>query len=256
MKQALEDLIEGDMRGLILDLRSNTGGMMRSAVAVADAFLSGGVIVSTDGRLDVFDSEYKASDDVLCPLDIPLVVLVNGGSASGSEIVAGAIKDRKRGVIVGEKTFGKGVVQQRFPLDEYRAVSITVSIYKTPSGNWIHEKGIEPDIEVESAKILEGEDDEMFTKLLEGEYIDKFVYDYLDKHPDQEIKEQLQSLEADIPELMKTLADNEIKLSDRVVTWYVRRVFVSTKYIPNVDLENDPQLAAAVEKVKELMDGA
>jgi carboxyl-terminal processing protease len=253
LKQPLEEMKGEGMRALILDLRSNTGGMMSSAVAVADAFLSDGIIVSTDGKLDRFDSEHKAKEDVLCPMDMPLAILVNGNSASGSEIVAGAMKAHKRGIIVGEKTFGKGVVQQRFPLDEDRAVSITVSIYKTPDGKWIHNEGIEPDVEVKHPNILEGEDDEMLTKLYEGEYIDKFVYDYLDKHPDQDTREQLQSLEAEIPELMKTLADDGIKLSDRIISWYVRRTFAATKYIPNIDLENDPQLVAAIKELKKLM---
>jgi len=254
LKEPLEKLKAEGMRALILDLRGNTGGMMSSAVKVADAFLSDGTIVSTDGRLDKFDSEYKAGKDVLCPMDMPLAILVNGSSASGSEIVAGAVKDHKRGIIVGEKTFGKGVVQQRFPLDDqHTAVSITVSIYRTPSGKSIHNEGIEPDVEVEHPDLLEGEDDEMLTKLFEGEYIDKFVYDYLDKHRDQDTKEQLRSLEAKIQELMKTLADNKIQVSDRIVSLYVRRTFAGVKYIPNIDLENDPQLAAAIEEIKKLM---
>lgn len=255
LERSLEKLKGEGMRALILDLRNNTGGMMSSAVAVSDAFLSGGMIVSTDGRLDDrFDSEYKAQKDILCPMEMPLAVLVNRNSASGSEIVAGAIKDHKRGLLVGEKTFGKGVVQQRFPLDEDRAVSITVSIYKTPNGNWIHEKGIEPDIEVKQPNLLEEEDNETLLKLYEGEYVDKFVYDYLDKHQDQDAKEQFQGLEANTPELVKILADNEINLSDRLIRLYIRRTFAGTKYIPNIDLENDPQLATAVEEVKKLVD--
>ena len=254
LKQVLQELKEEGMTAVIVDVRNNTGGMMSSAVAVSNAFLSDGVIVSTDGRLDRFDSEYRAEKErMLCPMDTPLVLLVNKNSASGSEILAGAIKDYKRGVLVGEKTFGKGVVQQRFPLDEDKAVSITVSIYRTPNGNWIHKEGITPDVEVEHVNILEDEDIEMLTKFYEGEYVDKFVYEYLDKHQDQDIQGQRHSLESNIPELMKTLADNEITLSEEVVELYVRRTFAATKYMPNIDLGNDPQLAAAIEEIGKLM---
>lgn len=253
LKTDLGELNEQGMRAVILDLRNNTGGMMSSAVEVADAFLSEGNIVSTDGKLDKYDSKYDAQKGVLCPMDMPLVVLVNGNSASGSEIVAGALKDHKRGLIVGEKTFGKGVVQQRFPLDDHRAVSITVSIYKTPSGEWIHGKGIEPNVKVEQPNILEGVDSEMLEKFFKGEYVDKFVYDYLDKHQDQDSKEQFQALSEKMPELIKTLTDDGIELSEKIIRWYIRRTFASTKYEPNIDLENDLQLATAIEEIKTQM---
>ena len=252
LKKTIDELKEKDMRAVILDLRNNLGGTLPAAVAVSNAFIPSGTIVSTDGKLDEFDAEYKAQKGkMLCPMEMPLVLLVNEHSASGSEIVAGAIKDYKRGLIVGKKTFGKGVVQQRFPLDEYRAISITVSVYKTPNGTIINEKGIEPDVEVEPLDLFEKEDDEMLSKLYKGEYVDLFVYDYIDKHPDQNLEEQRQGLKEGIPELIKTLTENEIVVSERIVRLYVTRKISSTKYIPNIDLENDPQLAMAVEKIKE-----
>ena len=128
-----------------------------------------------------------------------------------------------------------------------------------PQSNWIHKKGIEPNIEVENPNIFKGEDpedpaddedDEMLTKLYKGEYIDKLVYDYVEKHQDQSLKEQLQALEGKIPELMETLANDDIKVSERVIRWYVRRTFARVKNIPNIDLENDLQLATAIEEVK------
>ncbi|MFC1712755.1 S41 family peptidase [Candidatus Poribacteria bacterium] len=255
VEQALEDLKAEGMKALILDLRGNTGGLMSSAVAVADAFLEGGVIVSTEGRIERSNSEHRATAKTLCPMDMPLAILINGHSASGSEIVAGAIKDYERGVLVGKKTFGKAVVQQWFQLNEDRSVSITISIYKTPNGHWIHKKGIEPDIEVERPNIFENEDDDMLTKLYKGEYIDKLVYDYVEKHGDQDAKEELQALEENVPELMKTLAEDEIELSEDIIKWYIRRTLARVKNIPNIDLENDPQLATAIEEVKKkLMD--
>lgn len=252
LKRTIDELEDKDMRALILDLRNNLGGTLPAAVAVSNAFLSKGIIVSTHGKLDEFDSVYKAQKGrMLCPMEMPLVILVNEHSASGSEIVAGAIKDHKRGLIVGVTTFGKGVVQQRFPLDEYRAISITVSVYKTPNGNNIHGKGVEPDVKVEQLDLFEEEDDEMLSKLYKGEYVDNFVYDYIDKHPDQDIEEQRQGLKEKIPELIKTLTENEIEVSERIVRLYVTRKISSTKYIPNIDLVNDAQLAMAVEKIKE-----
>lgn len=259
VKQALEDLKTQGMKALILDLRGNTGGLMSSAVAVSDAFLEEGLIVSTEGRIARSNTEHRATGNILCPMDMPLALLINGGSASGSEIVAGAIKDHERGILIGTKTFGKAVVQQWFPLSEERSVSITISIYKTPNGDWIHKKGIEPNIEVKNRSIFKGEDEEsedddvddkMLMKLYEGEYIDKLVYDYVEKHDDQDNKEQLQALEGKIPELMKTLADDEIELSEKIIAWYIRRTVARVKGIPNIDLENDLQLATAVEEVK------
>jgi len=264
VEQALEDLKKQDMKALVLDLRGNTGGLMSSAVAVSDAFLEEGVIVSTEGRIERSNTEHKATPNTLCPMDMPVVLLINGGSASGSEIVAGAIKDHERGILVGQKTFGKAVVQQWFPLSEERSVSITISIYKTPNGDWIHKKGIEPNVEIKNRSIFKGEDEEsedddvddkMLMKLYEGEYIDKLVYDYVEKNDGQNNKEQLQALEEQIPELMKTLADDEIELSEKVITWYIRRTHARVKGIPNIDLENDLQLATAVEEAKKkLMD--
>ena len=132
---------QNELKAIILDLRHNPGGLLDAAHYVADAFIPKGVIVSTKGRKPRFDQEYPAKYPELCPPDIPLVVLVNGFSASGSEIVAGAIKDTGRGVILGTRTFGKGLVQQRFPLKNGGgAVSLTVSRYYTPSGVSINER--------------------------------------------------------------------------------------------------------------------
>ena len=132
---------QNEMKALILDLRNNPGGLLDAAHYVADAFISEGIIVSTKGRTPRFDQKYDAKYPELCPSDIPLIVLVNGFSASGSEIVAGAIKDTGRGVILGTRTFGKGLVQQRFPLKNGGgAVSLTVSRYYTPNGISINER--------------------------------------------------------------------------------------------------------------------
>jgi len=135
------------LEGLILDLRNNPGGVLDAAVAVSDLFLDAGLIVSADGRVN--DARFRMQAQ---PGDVmngkPIVVLVNGGSASASEIVAGALKDHGRAVLVGTHTYGKGSVQTVMPLSNGRAVKLTTSRYFTPSGRSIQERGISPDVEV------------------------------------------------------------------------------------------------------------
>ena len=135
------------LRGLVLDLRGNPGGVLESAVSIADAFLDSGVIVRADGRTP--ESRFEMSATPGDALDgQPLVVLVDGGSASGSEIVAGALRDHGRATLLGERTFGKGSVQTVIPLRDGQALKLTTSLYFTPSGTSIHERGIEPDIAI------------------------------------------------------------------------------------------------------------
>ena len=141
----------GGIKGLVLDLRNNPGGVLAAGVAVADAFLNDGVIVTADGRTPDARFEMDAT-----PGDVidgaPLVVLVNGGSASASEIVAGALKDHGRAELIGHKTYGKGSVQTVMPLTHGGAVKLTTSRYFTPSGASIHGKGIVPDIVAQGAE--------------------------------------------------------------------------------------------------------
>ena len=145
---ALQDQNGGMLQGLILDLRNNPGGVLDSAVDVSDLFLDSGVIVTADGRTS--DARFARSahrGDVLDGAEI--IVLVNNGSASASEIVAGALQDHGRALIVGTDTFGKGLVQTVMPLSKGRAIKLTTSRYFTPSGDSIHETGITPDVYVE-----------------------------------------------------------------------------------------------------------
>jgi carboxyl-terminal processing protease len=141
----LEKENDGKLKGLVLDLRNNPGGVLNSAVGVSDAFLVGGIIVYTKGRIADSELQFKAGpDDVL--KGAPIVVLVNGGSASASEIVAGALQDHKRAIIMGSDTFGKGSVQTIVPIDDATALKLTTARYYTPSGRSIQALGIEPDI--------------------------------------------------------------------------------------------------------------
>jgi carboxyl-terminal processing protease len=156
---ALRDKIEelkgqsGDkMRGLVLDLRNNPGGLLDQAVAVADAFLDKGEIVSTRGRRSDSIQRFNARPGDLLD-NLPIVVLINGGSASASEIVAGALQDHRRAIVMGTQSFGKGSVQTIMPISGQGAIRLTTARYYTPAGTSIQAKGITPDIEVHQASV-------------------------------------------------------------------------------------------------------
>lgn len=147
-----------DVDGIIMDLRNNPGGLLDQAINLTDLFVDEGVIVSQKGRNDDENRVYKATKYNTIT-DVPVVVLVNGGSASASEIVSGALQDHKRAVIVGEKTFGKGSVQVILPIGQEEALRLTIARYYLPSGRTIQAVGITPDIEVYPGKVPVPEDD-------------------------------------------------------------------------------------------------
>jgi carboxyl-terminal processing protease len=146
LKKAMDELTaDGDMKGLVLDLRNNPGGLLDQSVKVADLFIEEGVIVSTKGRLKDQNMEFTAHSRGKV-YKHPMVVLVNGGSASASEIVAGALQDHKRALILGTQTFGKGSVQTIIPMNDGAGLRLTTARYYTPNGTSIQAKGITPDI--------------------------------------------------------------------------------------------------------------
>ncbi|SFH59137.1 S41 family peptidase [Modicisalibacter xianhensis] len=148
IREALNEFqTQTPLKGLVLDLRNNPGGVLDGAIEVADAFLDDGLIVYTEGRLDDSDMRFSATPDSAAP-DVPVVVLINGGSASAAEIVAGALQDQKRAIIMGTRSFGKGSVQQVMPLGNGDGVKLTTALYFTPDGRSIQAQGIEPDVEV------------------------------------------------------------------------------------------------------------
>ncbi|MFH1407152.1 MAG: S41 family peptidase [Candidatus Omnitrophota bacterium] len=180
---ALADLKAKGMEALILDLRNNPGGLLSSAIGASERFIpKGDVIVSTKGRIKEQNTQYlsKGRKEMV---DLPLIVMINGGSASGSEIVAGAIQDYKRGIILGEKSFGKGSVQTIIPLKDGSALRLTTSKYFTPLGRVIHNAGVVPDVVVAEEKSKDKKEDEkskseeIFKKIEKEPETPKPVYD-------------------------------------------------------------------------------
>ncbi len=153
-RRAIEQLLADSeqLKGVVVDLRNNPGGVLHSSVEVVDSVLDGGLIVYTEGKRNELQSEYSATASDMIN-GTPLVVLINGGSASASEIVAGALQDHRRAVIMGTDSFGKGSVQTVVPLSEQRAIKLTTALYFTPNGRSIQAQGIEPDIPIERARI-------------------------------------------------------------------------------------------------------
>ena len=174
----LEKIIQENknVKGLVLDLRNNPGGLLSQAIGVVDLFINSGVIVSQKGRNAEDEEKFEASS-LKTKTKLPLVVLVNEGSASASEIVSGSLQDHKRAIVVGEKTFGKGSVQAVLPIDNERSenIKLTIAKYYLPSGRTIQATGVTPDVVVNSGKVIQNEDDKFkikeadLKKHLEGE---------------------------------------------------------------------------------------
>lgn len=156
--ERLHGEVEGEVRGMVLDLRNNPGGVLSAAIAVSDAFLNGGLVVYTQGRDEATRQDFRAGPDDLLT-GAPLVVLVNEGSASASEIVAGALQDRRRALIMGQATFGKGSVQTVVPVAAGDAgIKLTTALYYTPSGRSIQAEGIQPDIVLDRVRLTASEE--------------------------------------------------------------------------------------------------
>ena len=161
----LEKENSNTLRGLVLDLRNNPGGLLNAAVGVSDLFLNNGLIVYTEGKIKDSNLKFNAKQNELLK-HIPIIVLVNGGSASASEIVAGALQDHKRAIIMGERTFGKGSVQTILPMNDETALKLTTARYYTPSGRSIQASGIEPDMIVRNIQFNIKNDSNMSTGLI------------------------------------------------------------------------------------------
>ncbi|MDA1192386.1 MAG: S41 family peptidase [Candidatus Poribacteria bacterium] len=243
------------LKSLILDLRDNRGGLLTAAKGMADAFLSSGTVVSTRGRNAEFDHVYPADKAMLIGPDVDVIVMTNVNSASGSEIVAGALKDTKRGITLGTKTFGKGVVQQRFDLANGGAVSLTISSYYTPNGTSIDGDGIEPNVKVDADTLTE---EEAFyrEKAREKRIIDDYVLAYIEQYErDHEgaSPTSFTPLRDKLTDIMTKLDAENIHLDERIVRLEARGIFdlnVGTERL--IDIEHDLQLIEAMNVVKNI----
>lgn len=201
--KALEEASKGTLRGLILDLRNNPGGLLDQAVKIADRFIESGLIVSVEGRKEDQKMKFYAHPEGNLA-HYPLVVLVNGGSASGAEIVAGAIQDQGRGIIVGTQTFGKGSVQTIIPLKDGSGLRLTTARYFTPNGRSIQAKGIVPDIIVKPSR-PEEEKEVLTPKLPTERDLERHLMDVGKGEP----KEKEKSKKEEVKE--KKPADNQLE---------------------------------------------
>jgi carboxyl-terminal processing protease len=204
--------MDGKLKGLILDLRNDPGGLLIQAVEVADKFLASGMIVYTKGRAPGQDMKFEAKEEGTHP-DYPIIVLVNGGSASASEIVAGALQDQNRAIILGTQTFGKGSVQTIIPLSDGSAIKLTTSKYYTPSGRAIQARGIEPDIIV-------GEE-------IKGHLKEKDLVGHL-KEEGEDLGKNKKKIQVKEKALSKEGEDIQLKRAlDYLKSWYIFRGTVS-----------------------------
>ena len=238
LREQINDLKVQGIDSMIIDLRNNPGGLLSSAIEIADMFLDEGVIVSIRGRNRSQNQVYKAHDRTFVP-DLPLIVLVNKGSASGSEIFAGAIKDNKRGILIGETTFGKGSVQTVRELPDGSGVKITTALYYTPSGSSIHDVGIEPD---EVVKEVEVTKDELtgIKKIEELGLIQSFVQDHETY------------TEEDFENLMSQLAQQDVEIKPIIVKRLIKNEQEKDRIPDLIDLDYDLQLKHAVNMLKSI----
>ncbi len=237
VKKALVALNKNNINKLIIDLRYNPGGLLNAAVDISDFFLEKGLtIVSTKGRTDSGrESFFKSSKDPIYSGKI--ILLVNRGSASASEILSGALRDNKKGMLLGEKTFGKGSVQKTFQLDKEAEIAVTIAKYYTPSGAMIHGKGIMPDFEVKATDFPESES-EALKKISRDKLLNEFVS--IKTSYDDKTKSAFKSF----------LAAKNISVSDSTMNFLLKREVSKYHKAGSYDLEFDNQLTAAIEKLK------
>ena len=229
--EAINEFKANNYKNLILDLRYNYGGRLDSAVDIANIFLDGGLVVRTRSRIPSENRDFNARRSALVPANIPVIVLINRASASASEIVAGALKDRGRAYLVGENTFGKGSVQQVFPLND-TGFRITTARYYTPSDANIDKIGIPPDREVKFPEYTE-EDAEKLNELINANRIPEFAA----QNPDAGT--------ARIEAFAKTL-ESEYHLELSMLKRLIRNELHRTEIAPVYDLEYDVQLQEAL----------
>ncbi|MCR5724562.1 MAG: S41 family peptidase [Treponema sp.] len=233
VQEAIDGFKAAGYTSLIIDLRDNPGGLITSAVEVGDKFIDAGPIVSTKSRLILENHQFTASKEKTVVSGMPIVVLINHGSASASEILSGALKDNHLAYLVGERTYGKGSVQQVVPLREDNGIKLTIARYYTPSDTNIDKIGIPPDLEILNIEKFTKEQEELYVKMFESEAITKIV----DANPNMK--------EADISAAAEKLAKDypfDLRLLRRLVRVQLQRHQPSPLY----DMDYDLQLKEAI----------
>ncbi|MFO8064345.1 MAG: S41 family peptidase [Spirochaetota bacterium] len=236
--ESIEEFEEEGFESLVIDLRRNPGGLLPAVVDTADLFFSDGLVVGTRGRSPGENQEFNAEEGIEVPEEIPIVVLIDEGSASAAEILAGALKDRDRAYLIGETTYGKGSVQQvrRISSGGFR---LTMSRYYTPDGTYIDENGIAPDLEVEEPEMSDEELDAL-AEIRDQALIEEFV------------QENSSPEDAEIDEFVARLQDEGYGLSERRIRKLVRdEVNQVNSVTQEYDLEYDDVLRKAVELLRE-----
>ena len=237
LEEAMSDLQKRGAKKIIFDLRGNPGGLITSAIDVASIFLHKGFVVSTKSRIPNHNMVYNVNDKITkLPLDIPVVLLINQGSASASEIVAGALKDYKRAYLVGSKTYGKGLVQQIVPLSREDSFKLTVSRYYSPSDANIDKLGIPPDLKIEYDSFTEDEEKEAM-RLLESNEISKFTHSKKDL------------TKAEMEAFAKKLSSS-YKIREKLLMMMIRSEYSRNHIIPTFDLDYDDALKASYDLIK------
>jgi carboxyl-terminal processing protease len=237
-REAIQSFQKAGYSSLVLDLRNNYGGLLNSAVEICELFFNSGNVVSVKSRIPGQSRNYNAHSTALVPQNMPVIVLINRGSASASEIVAGALKDRGRAFLVGEKSFGKGSVQQVYPLERTGAgFKLTTARYYTPSDVNIDKVGIPPDREVLFPAFTD-EESENLSGLIRARAIPLFV----EEHPDADREET-----AAFSKQIQDEYELQAALVDRLIRDEQNRTVISPVY----DLEYDVQLQEAVKVLRE-----
>ncbi len=237
VKEAIRFFEKNNYKSLIIDVRGNPGGLLDTVARTADFFLSDGVIVSTKSRIKSENEVFNAKRSILVPKNIPIAVLIDKGSASAAEILAGALKDTGRGVLIGETSFGKGSVQKILPFHD-GGVKLTIAKYYTPSGVNIDKIGIDPDVEVKE-KELSDEETEALGRILKEHLISNFV----DENPD--ITPQKEAA------FIRKLRKDGINLEDRLLEKLIRNeINLKMDTPPVYDLDFDLPLQEAVRMLK------
>ena len=234
LQDALDFFEKNQYKGMIIDLRDNPGGLINSVADVADKFIDGGVIVSTKSRLAFENQEFKATKaNTTVKKGLPIVVLINRGSASASEILSGALKDYHLAYLVGERTYGKGSVQQVIPLGDVDGMKLTMARYYTPSDVNIDKIGIPPDLEIKNLEKFTDEEEDTYVSLVKSDIITQTV----ENNPDMD--------EAAIAKKASELY-SEYPIDQRIIRRLLRNQVNRTKGSPLYDLDYDLQLNEAL----------